>query len=240
MKHLRITLAGVFALFSVFTSFGQQDNVNKISLPAASFKSEPVNMYVAPGSGLLMTYERSGSIPKYFQFSANSNSSTQLTVQVTIDANGQIQTINKALDISGLGAYYEIPVQQYLASGFQDNPDAVIKSVLLTTQSDKVMIRETNFSNTSVNYPIGINQVFVMDMTKINKRYYIHSSYARGVNINIYDKTGLLIKKEKTLLNVGDNFITMELLMDLKPDKYVIVVTDVANTNVSTTMTVMF
>ncbi len=241
MKPLLNTLVGCIALFSAFTVFGQNsDNVNTLSLPVAGFKTEPVNMYISEDNGLLLSYERSGSVPKFFQFSASSSINSLLTAQITIADGDKIQTITKSLDISGLPAYYEIPIQPYLAPEFQDNPNAIVKSVLLTTKSDKLMIRETSFSSASVNYPIGINQVFVMDMNKVNKRYYIHSSYARSVNINIYDSSGLLLRKEKTLLNVGDNFLTLDLIMELKPDKYVILVTDITNANVSNTMTVMF
>ena len=244
MKNLLKTLTvSCMLLIQASGIFAQEDtdNYNSVSLPTINFKAEPVNMFVQPDNGLLLTFDKPGSIPQFFQFSANSNADISLTVQINVADNDNVQTITKEIEISNDPSMYEIPIHSYLASVFLNNPDAVIKSVLFSNRSNaKVMIRETLFSSISVNYPIGINQVFVMDMMAVNKRYFIHSNYYREVNFNVYDIKGTLQKKELITLDPGDNFISEEMLQDLRPGKYVMLVTDAANMNISNTMTVMF
>jgi hypothetical protein len=243
MNNFLKTLSVICFCYLQMTVYAQvdTDGYNTVQHSTTNLKKEAVNMYVMPGNGLLINYDQPSGIPKYFQFSANSNANTSLTVQLTVADNNNMQTITRDIEIQDHAAYYEIPIHQYLTASLAASPDAVIRSVTFTNNSNgKVMVRETMYSSSSVKYPVGINQVFVMDMAGINKRYYIHSNYERLVNINIYESSGVLLAREKITLNVGENFIDLEMLRSLSPDKYVIVVSDATNTNIANTMTVMY
>jgi hypothetical protein len=243
MKNLLKTLAVVCICLIQLTMYAQIDasDFNTEKIGQTNYKTELMNVYVLPNNGLQIIYENPSGLPNYFQFAANSYENTSLTIQILVTDNNKVQTITRDIEILDEAAFYEVPIHQYLTPAMSGNPDAVIKSVTFKNSSNtKVMLRETVFAVTSKNYPVGINQVFVLDKTSINKRYYIHSKYERPVNVNIYDVKGTLMKREKLTLGTGDNYIGTELLEELIPAKYTIIVSDALNSNIASKMTVMF
>lgn len=139
--------------------------------------------------------------------------------------------LSKILMIVGLFAAHHTLFGQELA----DNSNS-----LSFTEYSSVSLRDTRSADNVSDYAVGINQVFVLSALRTEKNYYIYSAFPRAVNIHIYGTSGQLLTRIKYMLEPGNNYVGRELLQQLPPDKYTVLVSDAANANIASTMTVMY
>lgn len=166
------------------------------------------------------------AIPKYIQFNC-SGGATLLTVDINITNGTQTQKITKDIQVNTNRKLYELPVLAYVNNDIVQNGKARISSIIFSNNmNSEVQLTGVNFSNTTNNYEVKMNQIFTVDMSSAQtKNYFIKANNFKDVSINLYKSTGEFNQKiAKNLIN-GDNFIHFDEL-PLQEGKYVVVITE--------------
>jgi hypothetical protein len=166
------------------------------------------------------------AIPKFIQFSCEGGS-TLVTVDIHITDGVHQQKITKDIQVNTNRKLYELPVLAYVQDAIIQTGNARISSIVFSNNmNSQVLLSEVNFSNSTSNYEVKLNQIFTVDLSgQVMKSYYIKSAAFKDVNINLYKSNGEFSQKlNKTLIN-GDNFIQFDEL-PLQPSKHVVVITE--------------
>jgi hypothetical protein len=102
-----------------------------------------------------------------------------------------------------------------------------IKSISFTNNGkENLLLSEINFSNSTLNYEVKMNQVFTIDLNRdFQKNYYINASSQKDVSINLYKSNGEFDHSIVKSLQKGENYLHFTEL-EVEVSKYVIVITD--------------
>lgn len=182
------------------------------------------------------------AIPKFIQFSCN-GASTLITVDINITDGEKNQKITKDISVNEARKLYEVPVLAYVSNELIQNGKARINSIVFSNNMNtNLLLAELNFSNTTSNYEVKMNQIFTVDLTSaLMKNYFIKANTFKDVNINLYKSNGEFTQKITKSLMSGENFVRFD-EMPLQEGKYVVVITENDNTKKSpnSKITVMY
>jgi hypothetical protein len=170
--------------------------------------------------------EKDAAIPKFIQFNCEGNA-TLLTVDVHITNGTSTQKISKDIQVNSDKSVYEIPVLAYVNNDIVQNGKARISSIVFSNNMNtEVQLAGVNFSNSSNNYEVKMNQVFTVDLNSaVLKNHFIKVDALKDVSINIYKSNGEFSQKFTRNLNPGENYLQFEQL-PLQQAKYVVVITE--------------
>lgn len=225
------TMALVF-LYSIISLHAQSslDNTNKLCLIGLDQTAQKVNMYVEQSKPVTITCSNEDGnvfIPKFVQFTCEEGASF-VTVEVKITDGTHNQTISKNIEITENNSLYEMPVLTLVNNEILQSGRGHVKSIVFkNNMSSTVMLSTINFSNTTINYEVKLNQVFTIDFSdNIQKNYLVNANTYKDVNINLYKSNGEFDHSIAKSLVKGENFLRFA-DMQMKSGKYVIVITEV-------------
>lgn len=166
------------------------------------------------------------SIPKFIQFNC-SGGATLLTVKVFITDGAHTQTITKDIQVNERNAVYEMSVLAFVSEEIVQSGKARINSIEFSNNMNtSVSLEKINFSNSTSNYEVKLNQVFTVDISNaLQKNYIIKSNTPKEVSINLYKTNGEFSKKIIKSLITGENYIQFD-EMQINDGKYVIAITE--------------
>lgn len=223
-------MAHVLLLFSISIVQAQSSlSSSMLCYISADNSSHSINAPLVPTKPYTITCsynDADAAIPKYIQFSCNGGS-TLVTIDIQLTDGVHQQKISKDISILPTQNLYEIPVLAYVSDELMQNGKARISSIVFSNKMNaETVLSEVNFSNSSNNYEVKMNQVFSVDLTDaLLKNYLIKSSASRDININLYNSTGTFSKKIATKITNGDNLLHFK-EMNLQPGKYVVVISE--------------
>ncbi len=224
-------MAHVLILFSFQVVQAQSsDNNSLLCYVSADNSSHQVDAVITQAQPYTVTCTYSdgvADIPRFLQFSCSSASNTSLTIQVNLTDGDHQQTITKDVIVNVNRANYEVPVLAFVSNELIQSGKARIKSIVFSNNMNvEVDMSKINFSNSTSNYEVKMNQVFTVDMkNSVNKNYYISANVHKDVCINVYKQNGEFDQKITKSLAQGENFIRFD-DMQVKQGKYMIVITD--------------
>jgi len=166
------------------------------------------------------------SLPQFFQFKCTqANSTIELKIHVADAVHSQY--ISKQFLVSEKNVVYELPISLYASNDILKSEHAKIQSIeLVNISNEAVELTEINFSNTSSNYEVKLNQLFSVDLQQEKQRNYIlNCTIAQHVNINLFNTNGGNSKKITKQLKAGKNVIQFD-DMQLNAGKYVVTITE--------------
>jgi len=223
-------MARVLAILSI-TIVQAQTSLNSsmlcyISADNTSHKLDASLTQAAPYTITCSYGDADAAIPKFLQFSCDGGS-TLVTVDVHITDGVHNQKITKNIQVNESRKLYEVPVLAYVSNQIMQNGKARISSIVFSNNMNtEILLSELNFSNTTSNYEVKMNQIFTVDLnSSITKNYFIKATNFKDVNVNLYKSNGEFSQKIAQSLINGDNFIRFD-EMPLLQGKYVVVITE--------------
>lgn len=166
------------------------------------------------------------AIPKYIQFACNGGS-TLLSADIYVTNGSETQKISQEIHLLADKKQYEVPVLAYVNNDIMQNGKARISAITFTnTINVATQLTEVNFSNTSNDYEVKLNQIFTVEVNKgQQKNYIIKANTLKDVSISLYKSTGEFNQKVSKTLTGGDNYLLFDDLY-LQDGKYVVVITE--------------
>ena len=226
LKHMARVL--IFLSISIVQAQTLSNNSSILCYVSADNAMHEVNAELIQSKPHTITCSYSDanpSIPKFIQFNCSGEASL-LTVKVYITDGSHTQILNRDIQINGRSTTYEMPVLAYVSQEIIQTGKAKISSIEFSNNMNtNVMLDRINFSKSSSNYEVKLNQVFTVDMQNLQKNYLIKLNATKEVSINLYKISGEFSKKIVKSLLPGENFIQFDELQ-IAEGKYVIAITE--------------
>lgn len=225
--HAQSSINNTYSLCAISTNIGEQ----KVNLSLT--QQQPRT--------LTCNYEDDAvSVPKYLQFTCD-GATSNITVQVVVTDGKEKQTITKDFLVNPYNTFHEMPLLAHVSDAIIQSGNAKIKSITFSNNmNNALVIGDIKFTKVSSRYEVKMNQVFSVEVgnTAIRK-HIIQSTSDKDVFINMYKSNGAFDHKIVRSLKAGENALSFE-EMQVKPGKYVVVITDaIEKKNANTKIIVM-
>lgn len=227
LKHMARVL--IFLSISIVQAQTLVNNSSILCYVSADNATHEVNAQLIQSKPHTITCsygDANPTIPKFIQFNCSGGASL-LTVKVFITDGSHVQIINRDIQVNGSNTIYEMAVLAYASEEIIQSGKAKISSIEFSNNMNtEIVLDRINFSKSSSNYEVKLNQVFTVDMGNLHqKNYLIKASLPKEVSINLYNTNGEFSKKFIKSLLPGENYIQFE-EMQIKQGKYVIAITE--------------